>query len=73
MTGDDDPADESLWEVPELEDTSGAAAQPGIRAWVAGEAGAVREIRRHLVGACALSRREVAFMGYWRIGTSEDN
>ena len=26
-----------------------------------------------LVGACALSRREVAFMGYWRIGTSEGN
>ncbi|WP_353649337.1 siderophore-interacting protein [Nakamurella sp. A5-74] len=69
----DIPADELLWEVPGPDDVVGSVAQPGIRAWVAGEAGAVREIRRHLVGACALSRREVAFMGYWRMGTSEAN
>ncbi|MEJ7647455.1 MAG: siderophore-interacting protein [Nakamurella sp.] len=69
---DGESGDDLLWEVPEQSD-GGAAGQPGIRAWVAGEASAVREIRRHLVGACALSRREVAFMGYWRIGTSEAN
>lgn len=69
---DDESVDDLLWEVPEPAD-HGVAGQPGIRAWVAGEAGAVREIRRHLVGACTLSRREVAFMGYWRIGTSESN
>lgn len=73
VTADDVPAEALLWEVPEQNDVSGSTAQQGIRAWIAGEAGAVREIRRHLVGACGLSRREVAFMGYWRIGSSEDN
>lgn len=40
-------------------------------AWVAGEAGAVTAIRRHLVGAVGIDRRRVAFMGYWRIGRAE--
>lgn len=56
--------DEYAWDVPE----EGS----GIRAWVAGEAGAVRTIRRHLVGTCGMSRGEVAFMGYWRLGRSEN-
>ncbi|HDS0949396.1 TPA: siderophore-interacting protein [Stenotrophomonas maltophilia] len=39
-----------------------------LYAWVAGEAGAVMAIRRHLVGACGLDRRAITFMGYWRQG-----
>lgn len=57
-----------LWEVP---DDAGVVAAQGIRAWVAGEAAAVRTIRRHLVGPCGLARRDVAFMGYWRLGRAE--
>lgn len=57
-----------LWEVP---DDVGVVAAQGIRAWVAGEAAAVRTIRRHLVGSCGLARRDVAFMGYWRLGRAE--
>ena len=35
-------------------------------AWIAGEAGVVRQLRRHLVGAAGVPRSSVAFMGYWR-------
>lgn len=41
-------------------------------AWVAGEASAVREIRRHLVGERGLDRRSVAFAGYWRTQLTQD-
>ncbi|BAJ29349.1 MULTISPECIES: siderophore-interacting protein [Kitasatospora] len=41
-------------------------------AWIAGEAGAVRELRRHLVRERGVDRRAVAFSGYWRRGASED-
>lgn len=58
-----------LWETP---------AQDGIQpsgqlyAWIAGEAAVIRELRRYLVREVGMDRREVAFMGYWRIGRSED-
>ncbi|MFC4553993.1 siderophore-interacting protein [Georgenia faecalis] len=39
-------------------------------AWIAGEAGMVRDLRRHLVGA-GFPRCDVAFMGYWRRGRAE--
>lgn len=39
-----------------------------LYAWVAGEAGAVMAIRRHLLRACGLDRRAITFMGYWRQG-----
>jgi NADPH-dependent ferric siderophore reductase len=42
----------------------------GLYAWVAGEAGAVTRIRRHLVTRAGLDRRQVAFMGYWRRGVA---
>lgn len=55
-------SEELLWEV---------QAGRGRRfAWVAGEAAAVRAIRRHLV-ANGWDRQHVAFMGYWRSGHSE--
>ncbi|XVV09201.1 siderophore-interacting protein [Actinoplanes sp. CA-131856] len=57
-----------LWEVPEpLTDTS------RFYAWLAGEAAAIKAIRRHLVSECGVDRRAVAFMGYWRQGKAEDN
>lgn len=54
-----------LWDVP----TAGAA-QP-VYAWIAGEAGCVKELRRHLVRGVGLDRQQVAFMGYWRHGKAE--
>jgi NADPH-dependent ferric siderophore reductase len=42
-------------------------------AWIAGEAGAVRELRRHLVGERGIDRRRVTFTGYWRQGVSEQD
>ncbi|WP_029136667.1 siderophore-interacting protein [Nakamurella lactea] len=68
-----EPDDEELvWEVPdEPAEATASAAGPGIRAWIAGEAGAVKAIRRHLVGECGLARQQVAFMGYWRLGRAE--
>ncbi|WP_406317271.1 siderophore-interacting protein [Streptosporangium sp. NBC_01639] len=40
-------------------------------AWLAGEAAVIRTLRRHLVAERGLNRRSVAFMGYWRMGRSE--
>ncbi|MGW4644577.1 siderophore-interacting protein [Sphaerisporangium sp. NPDC004334] len=56
--------DDDLWEVPD----PGAAVQGGFYAWLAGEAGMVTGLRRHLVGELGVDRRTVAFMGYWRHG-----
>jgi NADPH-dependent ferric siderophore reductase len=54
-----------LWEAPER------AAGNGLYAWVAGEAGVVRALRRCLVSEHGVDRRRVAFMGYWRLGQAE--
>ncbi|MFD2353280.1 SIP domain-containing protein [Nonomuraea ferruginea] len=32
----------------------------------------IRTLRRHLVAERGMDRRAVAFMGYWRLGRSED-
>ncbi|MBF4462774.1 MULTISPECIES: siderophore-interacting protein [unclassified Rathayibacter] len=56
-----------LWEVPE------ESTDPGLYAWIAGEAGAIKLLRRCLVTELGLDRRRVAFMGYWRSGRSEAN
>lgn len=56
-----------LWEVPEVS----AGAPDGFYAWLAGEAGVIKTLRRHLVSECGVDRRAVAFMGYWRLGRSE--
>lgn len=56
-----------LWEVPE------ESTDPGLYAWIAGEACAVKLIRRCLVTELGLDRKRVAFMGYWRAGKSESN
>lgn len=62
---DVDVDEEILWEVP---DSSGGG---GLYAWLAGEAGMVKLLRRHLVQEAGIDRSSVAFMGYWRLGRSE--
>ena len=41
-------------------------------AWIAGESGSVKQLRRHLVGERGIDRRRVTFVGYWRQGLSEE-
>ncbi|WP_320068771.1 siderophore-interacting protein [Micromonospora sp. RTGN7] len=56
-----------LWEVP-----NPAVPAPGsLYAWLAGEAGMIRTLRRHLVAERGVDRRAVAFMGYWRLGRAD--
>ncbi|MQY02618.1 siderophore-interacting protein [Actinomadura macrotermitis] len=51
-----------------------AAALPPIDyAWIAGESGGVKALRRHLVNERGLDRRAVKFTGYWRRGSSEED
>lgn len=54
-----------LWEVADGTRT--------FAAWLAGEAGAIRRLRRHLVSDLGVDRSLVSFMGYWRLGRSEAN
>ncbi|MET9480670.1 siderophore-interacting protein [Streptomyces sp. NPDC006638] len=42
-------------------------------AWLGGEAGAVRALRRHLVEERGFARRAVDFTGYWRRSLSQDD
>lgn len=44
-----------------------------VFAWLGGEAGAVRALRRHLVGERGLDKRSVHFTGYWRRGLTQDD
>lgn len=60
----DDDAD-LLWDV--------ASAAEGFYAWLAGEAGAIRTLRRHLVREVGVDKRSVTFMGYWKRGAAETN
>ncbi len=69
-----------LWETPARMDTAaiGASKNPDkpagalpFYAWIAGEAGTVKELRRYLVRDVGIDRKQVAFMGYWRQGKAE--
>lgn len=62
---------ELLWEVPRTARGGAALRRATLYAWLAGEAAAVRAMRRHLVGERGIDRRAVAFMGYWRLGRAE--
>jgi NADPH-dependent ferric siderophore reductase len=53
-----------LWDVPDPD------AAAGCYAWLAGEAGMVKQLRRRLVGDLGVPRGAVAFMGYWRLGVA---
>lgn len=54
-----------LWDSPE-EVHDGA-----VYAWMAGEAAAIKILRRILVRESGMDKRRVAFMGYWRSGKAE--
>jgi len=64
---DVDSDSEVLWEVPDSGNSCG-----DLYAWIAGEAGCITELRRFLVRDAGLDRADVAFMGYWRAGRSEN-
>ncbi|MCZ4102691.1 siderophore-interacting protein [Streptomyces sp. So13.3] len=51
-----------------------AAELPGSTryAWIAGESGTVKALRRHLVSERGFDRRAITFTGYWKRGSSED-
>ncbi|MDI3387368.1 siderophore-interacting protein [Streptomyces sp. B-S-A8] len=42
-------------------------------AWLAGEAGAVRGLRRHLVGERGVAKKDIGFAGYWRLRRTQDD
>ncbi|MQA85466.1 MAG: siderophore-interacting protein [Streptosporangiales bacterium] len=47
---------------------------PGsVFAWLAGEAGAVRALRRHLVNDRGIDKRSIDFTGYWRPRLTQDD
>lgn len=67
-----------LWDVPQAltqsAQGSGTEVEKDERpfyAWIAGEASVVRGLRRYLVREVGVDRKQVAFMGYWRIGKAE--
>ena len=53
-------------------ESAGAGAEGGRYVWIAGESSLVKTLRRHLVRECGLERSRVAFVGYWRLGASEE-
>jgi len=61
-----------LWEVPRTAKGGAALKSARLYAWLAGEAGAIKALRRHLVAEHGVDRRAVAFMGYWRLGRAEN-
>ena len=60
-----------LWEVPVDSDGHPLARSTELYAWLAGEAGVIKTLRRFLVSERGVDRRSVAFMGYWREGRAE--
>jgi NADPH-dependent ferric siderophore reductase len=42
-------------------------------AWIAGESGEIRALRRHLVQERGFAKHRVTFTGYWRRGATEDD
>jgi NADPH-dependent ferric siderophore reductase len=68
-----------LWEVPHVltaaahgSGTEVAEEDRPFYAWIAGEAGVIKRLRRYLVREVGVDRRQVAFMGYWRQGRAEN-
>jgi NADPH-dependent ferric siderophore reductase len=57
-----------------LEAVRGAKLPDGsVAAWIAGEAGTVRALRRHLVGERGFDKGDVEFTGYWRRKLTQDD
>lgn len=71
----DDEVDPDLWETPAYSSSgetvaAEAAHTEDLYVWIAGESKVVTGLRRVLVNDLGLDRRQVAFMGYWRVGVS---
>jgi NADPH-dependent ferric siderophore reductase len=56
---------ELLWDSPET------VTDGHFYAWLAGEASAIKLLRRFLVSETGIDRKRIAFMGYWRAGRAE--
>ncbi len=41
--------------------------------WLAGEAGLVRDLRRHLVPERGIAKSDIEFAGYWRTSLTQDD
>ncbi len=74
-----DEIDPDLWETPTYsssgEDVDASVVvvghdYDGLYAWIAGEAKLVTGLRRALVKDLGIDRRQVCFMGYWRVGVA---
>ena len=70
--------EEILWDVPaaltQAAQGSSSDTEKHARpfyAWIAGEAGPVKRLRRYLVQEVGVDRHQIAFMGYWRQGKAE--
>lgn len=84
-----DPAEEQPLSTPDATDvcwlfrSGGASLLDAVRAlsfpagavsaWLAGEAGAVRAMRRHLVDRRGIPKRSIEFAGYWRRKLTQDD
>ncbi|MEV2271707.1 siderophore-interacting protein [Nonomuraea africana] len=44
-----------------------------VFAWIAGESGTVRALRRHLVDDRGIDKRAIDFAGYWRLKLTQDD
>ncbi|WP_081861606.1 siderophore-interacting protein [Cellulomonas sp. HZM] len=69
----EDVDEDLLWEVPVDESGRPLREEAALYAWLAGESGVIKTLRRHLVTECGVDRKAVAFMGYWRRGKAELN
>jgi NADPH-dependent ferric siderophore reductase len=72
-----DEIDPDLWETPTYSSSGEEIPAPvedspggDLYAWIAGESAMVTALRRHLVRDLGVDRRQVAFMGYWRVGVA---
>ncbi len=61
----EDDAEGIVWDAPVVHEGS------TLYAWLAGESGCIKAMRRFLVRDTGIDRRQVAFMGYWRAGAAE--
>ncbi|MGQ0719718.1 MAG: siderophore-interacting protein [Pseudonocardiales bacterium] len=59
-----------LWDVPGRSTCQPDAPSGELYAWLAGEAGLIKKLRRLMVNDHGVPRTAVAFMGYWRQGRS---
>lgn len=76
----DDEVDPDLWETPAWSSSGEEVAAepavadcgplPGLYAWIAGESKVVTGLRKVLVSELGMDRRQVSFMGYWRLGVA---